>query len=55
MIYLIKYRVRRVTQSPCCRRVFYTWLREEVEASSESEAIQKIEERPDVMVAELIK
>jgi len=54
MIYLIEYKVKRVTQSPCCRRVFYTWLREEVEAETEAEAIEKISMKPDVISVNII-
>lgn len=54
MIYLIEYKVKRVTQSPCCRRVFYTWLRENVEADSEAEAIEKINAKPEVISVRII-
>jgi len=54
MIYNMEYKVRRVLQTSCCRRVFYTWLRENVEADSEAEAIEKINAKPEVISVRII-
>ena len=54
MMFNVEYKVRRVLQTPCCRRVFYTWMRENVEAPSESEAIDKISARPEVISVRII-
>ena len=53
MIYLIEYKVRRVAKTTCCTRVYYSTITEEVQANSESEAVEKIEKRPDVVVAKI--
>ena len=53
MIYLIEYKVRRISQTTCCTRVYYSIMTEEVQANSESEAVEKIEKRPNVVVAKI--
>lgn len=54
MMFDVEYKVRRVLQTPCCRRVFYTWLRENVEAGSEQEAIDRISTRPEVVTVRIL-
>jgi hypothetical protein len=53
MIYLIEYKVKRISQTNCCRRVYYSILTEEVQADSEQQAIEKIEKRPNIVYAKI--
>jgi len=53
MIYLIEYKVRRISQTTCCRRVYYSVMMEEVQANSEEEAVKKVEQRPNVVYAKI--
>ena len=53
MIYLIEYKVKRISQTRCCRRVYYSILTEEVQADSEQQAVEKIEKRPNIVYAKI--
>ena len=53
MIYLIEYKVRRVAKTTCCTRTYYSVMTEEVQADSEQQAIEKIEQRPNIVYAKI--
>lgn len=54
MTFDLEVKIRRLIETRCCRRVYYTWMKESVEADSEQEAIDKISMRSDVVTARII-